>query len=70
MEKKKKKKRNFLKSSIIIEQLFDNYKNLETNPQNDVKSYGIGKICVFAIVLEHCYQGGGVPIGPVVKMVD
>ena len=43
-------------------------KLLNNNPQNDVKSYGIDKICIFAIVLEHRYHRGGVPIEPVVNI--
>ena len=43
-------------------------KLLNNKPQNDARSYGIDKICIFAIVLENRYHGGGVPIEPVVNI--
>ena len=38
---------------------------MNNNPQNDAK---FGKICIFAIVLENHYHGGGVPTEPVVNI--
>ena len=57
-----------LRVILIVNKVARGTQRVNNNPQNDAEFYSIGKICIFAIVLENRYHGGGVPIEPVVNI--